>query len=305
MNYFKPSRIQATALPLIIGPNPRNLICQSQTGTGKTAAFALAMIHRVDPKISAPQALCVAPTRELARQTIGYINTICQYEGEICTGLAIPGYINKNGKPMESHIVVGTPGTVMDCLRRNIISAAHMKILVMDEADSLLDMQGLGDHAIRVKQRMPPDTQFLLFSATFSDKVLQYGNHFAPNAIKLTLERHELTMKGIKQIYMDCKDEEDKYRILVDLYHTMCVGSSIVFVKVCGPLKIPDHRSKGSFRSETMPTRLPNACKLMATWLPSCMLAWSRRLIVMRSLMASATESIRCNWYRILSARAY
>ncbi|KAA8911683.1 P-loop containing nucleoside triphosphate hydrolase protein [Sphaerosporella brunnea] len=230
MNYRKPSKVQATALPLIL--KGHNLLCQSQTGTGKTACYALAMIHMVDVKLNKPQALCIAPTRELARQIIGYINTLCRFDGEICTELAIPGQIDKKSRmPFEGHIVVGTPGTVVDCLNRKIIQTEHLKILIMDEADNLLEMQGLGDQASRVRSRMPKSIQVLLFSATFSENVVNYAATFAPGAIKLTLERHELTMKGIKQIYIDCKDEEDKYRVLVDLYHTMCVGSSIIFVK--------------------------------------------------------------------------
>ncbi|KAF8249225.1 DEAD-domain-containing protein [Wilcoxina mikolae CBS 423.85] len=230
MNYKKPSKIQATVLPLLLGDRPMNLICQSQTGTGKTAAFSIAMIHRVDPDILFPQALCIAPTRELARQIISYTNQIAQFMFDIETGLVIPGSVPKGGR-MNAHILVGTPGTVQDCLRRKTIDTTHLKILVMDEADFLLDQQGLGDQAIRVKKFIPDNAQVLLFSATFSDKILNYANIFCPNAAKLTLQRHELTMSGIKQIYMDCKDEEDKYRILVELYHTMTVASSIIFVK--------------------------------------------------------------------------
>jgi ATP-dependent RNA helicase DDX19/DBP5 len=89
---------------------------------------------------------------------------------EIETGLAIPGSVPKGGR-LNAHILVGTPGTVQDFLRRKVIDTTHLKILVMDEADFLLDQQGLGDQAIRVKRAMASDVQVLLFSATFSDKV--------------------------------------------------------------------------------------------------------------------------------------
>jgi ATP-dependent RNA helicase DDX19/DBP5 len=243
LDYKKPSRVQATALPVIMGPDRPNLICQSQTGTGKTACFALAMIHAVNTSLSAPQALVVAPTRELARQIITYINDICRFEDEIITDLAIPGCFDKK-RPFEGHIVVGTPGTVMDCLNRKLIDPTHIKILVMDEADNLLDMQGLGDHAIRVKRHMPADVQVLLFSATFTDTVLSFARNFAPSAYTITLSRHELTMKGIKQVYIDLNSEEQKYDILVELYHTMCVSSSIIFCKVCAPPQPSKRRSK-------------------------------------------------------------
>jgi superfamily II DNA/RNA helicase len=239
LGYKKPSRVQATALPLIMGPNRPSLLCQSQTGTGKTACFALAMIHRIDTSRDVPQALIVAPTRELARQIITYINRVCQREVDVVTALAVPGGFDKK-RPFDAHIIVGTPGTVVECLRRKLIDPTHIKMLVMDEADNLLDMQGLGDHAIRVKRYMPADIQVLLFSATFSDTVLTFADSFAPGAIRMTVPRHELTMNGIKQVYIDLNSEEEKYRILVELYHTMCVGSSIIFCKVCDPPQTVD-----------------------------------------------------------------
>lgn len=170
MNYKRPSKVQATVLPLILPPKTMNLICQSQTGTGKTAAFSIAMIMCVDPSISSTQALCLSPTRELARQIVGHTQQISQFIGEVETSLAVPGTLARHTS-IAAHIVVGTPGTVLDALRRGKINTAQIKLLVMDEADFLLDLQGLGDQAMRVKRVLPPNIQVLLFSATFTQKV--------------------------------------------------------------------------------------------------------------------------------------
>jgi len=102
---------------------------------------------------------------------------------------------------------------------------------VLDEADNMLDQQGLGEQCIRVKSTVPKTTQIVLFSATFPDQVVQYAAKFAPNANQITLKQEELTVEGIKQLYMDCDSEQDKYRILVELYHILTIGSSIIFVK--------------------------------------------------------------------------
>jgi len=131
---------------------PRNMIAQSQSGTGKTAAFAITILTRVDlPDSNTPQALVLAPSRELARQIQGVIQSI----GQFCEGLkveaAIPGAVSReNG--VRSNVVVGTPGTVMDTIRRRQFNVSKLKLLVIDEADNMLDQQGMGDQCARVKR---------------------------------------------------------------------------------------------------------------------------------------------------------
>lgn len=231
MNYHVPSKIQATVIPIVLRDPPENVICQSQTGTGKTAAYTIAMLQRVNTDLMAPQALCIVPTRELARQVVGYVNTVARFMTEIITELCIPSAVPR-GTKIVGHIVVGTPGTVMSALRYKMLDPTHLKIFVVDEADNILESQGVADQTTRSWRFLPKPIQTLMFSATWSPEVLNYAKSFCTNPNIITLERHELTMKGIRQIYMDCKDEEDKYRVLVMLYHVMTVASSIIFVKV-------------------------------------------------------------------------
>lgn len=230
MNFKKPSKIQERALPLLLANPPTNMIGQSQSGTGKTAAFVLTMLTRVDLTSPTVQALCLAPSRELARQIMDVVSTMGQFTS-VKTQFAIPAAVPR-GEKINAHIVVGTPGTVLDLIRRKQLPTQDLKVFVLDEADNMLDQQGLGEQCIRVRGLMPKTTQIVLFSATFPDAVVQYANKFAPNANQITLKHEELTVDGIKQLYMDCASEEDKYRVLVELYHILTiVGSSIIFVK--------------------------------------------------------------------------
>lgn len=150
MNFKKPSKIQEKALPLLLKNPPQNMIAQSQSGTGKTAAFVLTILTRIDVAIRSPQALCLAPSRELARQIEGVIKTIGQFVDGLVVQAAVPGVIER-GKNIEAHVVVGTPGTVMDLIRRKQFNVTKMKVLTLDEADNMLDQQGLGEQCARVK----------------------------------------------------------------------------------------------------------------------------------------------------------
>ncbi|KAI5820493.1 P-loop containing nucleoside triphosphate hydrolase protein [Pyronema omphalodes] len=229
MNFKKPSKIQERALPLLLSDPPTNMIGQSQSGTGKTAAFVLTMLTRVDINQPTVQALCLAPSRELARQIMTVVETMGQFT-KVKTAFAIPNGVAR-GQKIDAHIVVGTPGTVLDLIRRKQLPVDQLKVFVLDEADNMLDQQGLGEQCLRVKQTVPKTTQIVLFSATFPEQVVKYANDFAPNANQITLKQEELTVDGIKQLYMDCDSEEDKYTILVELYHILTVGSSVIFVK--------------------------------------------------------------------------
>ncbi|EEH47185.2 ATP-dependent RNA helicase DBP5 [Paracoccidioides brasiliensis Pb18] len=233
MSFRRPSKIQEKALPLLLNNPPANMIGQSQSGTGKTAAFVLNILSRLDlsPQMElVPQALVLAPSRELARQIVGVIQVMGSYVEKLKVATAVPMESNRNQK-MEAPVVVGTPGTVMDLIRKKLFNTQHLKVLVLDEADNMLDQQGLGDQCIRVKGLLPRTVQVVLFSATFPDHVVRYANKFAPNANQITLKHEELTVEGIKQLYLDCDSDEHKFDILVKFYGLLTIGSSIIFVK--------------------------------------------------------------------------
>lgn len=154
MNFRKPSKVQERALPLLMSNPPKNLVGQSQSGTGKTAAFVLNVLSRLDlsdEMRTQPQALILAPTRELARQIVGVIQMMGQFLDGLTIGTAVPADASARPSKMEAAVVVGTPGTVQDMIKKRVMNPSALKVLVLDEADNMLDQQGLGDQCIRAK----------------------------------------------------------------------------------------------------------------------------------------------------------
>jgi ATP-dependent RNA helicase DDX19/DBP5 len=144
------------------------MIGQSQSGTGKTAAFVLTMLSRIDftknktqvrvyshcyvtRRLATSQALCLAPSRELARQIMSVIVSMGKYTN-VQTEFAIKEHLPRDVSRITAHIVVGTPGTMTDLLRRRVIDPSEVKVFVCDEADNMLDQDGLGDQTLRVKK---------------------------------------------------------------------------------------------------------------------------------------------------------
>lgn len=148
MKFRKPSRIQEHAIPNIISDPPKHFIGQAQSGTGKTAAFALSMLSRADPKIKAPQALCCAPTRELARQIMEVIKKLGRFT-EFEYALIVKDIERKK---ITAQIVVGTPGKLLEVIKRRLLDLRGIKMFVLDEADVMLDRQGLADQSLRIKR---------------------------------------------------------------------------------------------------------------------------------------------------------
>ena len=132
-----------------------NMIGQSQSGTGKTAAFSLNILSRLDysteKALKTPQALVLAPTRELARQIIGVIQALGEFIPNLKVSTAIPADSGSRPTVIEGQVVVGTPGTTMDLIKKRILNPSQMKTLVLDEADSMLDLAGMGEQCMRLK----------------------------------------------------------------------------------------------------------------------------------------------------------
>lgn len=229
MKFNKPSKIQEKALPLLISNPPKNMIGQSQSGTGKTATFSLSMLTRVDEKENFTQCICLSPTRELARQTILVIETMSRFT-KVKSQLVVPDLINKR-ELVTAHIIVATPGILIDLIRKKIVNTSKVKVFVLDEADNMLDAQGLGDQCIRIKRTLSNNVQIILFLATFPEKVRKYAENFVPNFNSLKLKQEELNVSKIKQLYMECKDEKQKFDVLCELYGLLTIGSSIIFVE--------------------------------------------------------------------------
>ena len=230
MKFAKPSKVQEKALPLLLANPPQNMIAQSQSGTGKTAAFTLTMLSRVTPSpLPFPQALCLAPSRELAKQIFDVASQMAKFT-KIKIAEAVPETTPRKS-PLTAHVIIGTPGTVLELAKRGLLSLGQVKVLVFDEADVMLDKQTMGVQSLRVKKLCPSDSQILLFSATFSEAVEEFACKVAEPANRITLKREELSIDAIQQFWMQCSSHPDKLRVLSSIYGLLTVGSSIIFVQ--------------------------------------------------------------------------
>ncbi|KAK4332207.1 ATP-dependent RNA helicase DBP5 [Rhodotorula toruloides] len=234
MGFQKPSKIQEKALPLLLQNPPRNMIGQSQSGTGKTAAFALTMLSRIDMDLKVPQAICIAPSRELAMQILSVVQKMGQYTPVECFFAGKDSW--QRGMPkLTQQIVIGTPGTMIDMVTKGrVLDLKEVKVFVLDEADNMLETGSMADQSISLKNlitKMAKNPQIVLFSATFADIVRTFAERFAPGANEIRLKQEELSLDAIKQFFMDCDDEEHKYLVLVELYNLLTIGQSIIFVK--------------------------------------------------------------------------
>ncbi|MDU9376863.1 ATP-dependent RNA helicase DeaD [Methanocorpusculaceae archaeon Sp1] len=213
MGFEEPTPIQAMAIPQILEGN--DVTGQAQTGTGKTAAFGIPIIERLDPANKRVQALVLSPTRELAIQTAEEFSRLMKYK----QGLSVvPIY---GGQPIERQlkvlrgsvqVVIGTPGRVIDHLKRGTLNLGSVKMFVLDEADQMLDM-GFREDIEEIFHNTPEDRQTILFSATMPAPILDITRRFQrdPQFVKIT--RRELTVPQIEQTYIEIR-ERDKLEAL-------------------------------------------------------------------------------------------
>ena len=207
LEYLTMTPIQAASLPLALAGH--DLIAQAKTGSGKTAAFALPMLTNLNPRHFAVQAMVLCPTRELADQVTQEIRRLARGEDNIkiltlCGGTTLRP--QRDSLEHGAHIVVGTPGRIMDHLERGHLNLDALNTLVLDEADRMLDM-GFYDDIAFVAQQCPLGRQTMLFSATFPEGIEQLASRFLnqPQEVKL-LEQHEDSK--IRQRFYEIKHDE-------------------------------------------------------------------------------------------------
>uniref|UniRef100_A0A671THE1 RNA helicase n=1 Tax=Sparus aurata TaxID=8175 RepID=A0A671THE1_SPAAU len=230
MGFNRPSRIQENALPMMLAQPPQNLIAQSQSGTGKTAAFSLAMLSHVNTANKWTQCLCIVPTYELALQIGQVIEQMGKFCPDVKMAYAIRGNRMERGTKLQEQIVIGTPGTVLDwCTKYRHIDPKKISMFVLDEADVMIATQGHRDQSIRIHRMLTKDCQMLLFSATFEDSVWRFAEQVVPDPNIIRLKREEETLDTIKQFYVLCKEKEDKFTALCDLYGCLTIAQAMIF----------------------------------------------------------------------------
>ncbi|KAJ2716934.1 RNA helicase [Coemansia spiralis] len=227
-NFERPSAIQQRAIvPIVSG---RDVIAQAQSGTGKTGTLGISILQRIDTKLREAQALVVSPTRELATQTQGVIAALGDYMNVQCYACIGGTKMGDDMRKLEhgQHVVSGTPGRVYDMLKRRVLRAAHIKMLVLDEADQLLD-RGFKDQIYDIYRHLPPSTQVVLLSATLPHDVLELTQKFMTEPMRILVKRDELTLEGISQFFVNVDKEDWKFETLCDLYDSLTITQAVIF----------------------------------------------------------------------------
>ncbi len=221
--------IQAQAItPLLEG---KDVIGQAQTGTGKTAAFGVPMVERVDPTIHKVQGLVLVPTRELAVQDAENISLFAKYAKLRVLPVYGGASIGNQIRALESgvHIVVGTPGRIIDLIERRILNLASVKVVVLDEADRMLDMGFIEDIGY-ILSRTPSNRQTSLFSATIDRTVMNVCNRYMRNPVKVLVSKDEIALTQMKQYYM-VVNSQSKFEALCRILGENHIGRAIIFCR--------------------------------------------------------------------------
>lgn len=229
MGFEEPSPIQTAAIPLLL--EGKDLVGQAQTGTGKTAAFAIPILQRLEPEGGRPQALVLVPTRELALQVAEEFAKIGKYLR--ARELAVYG-----GSPIERQIkalrfgvsvVIGTPGRVMDHLDRGTLKLDQISTFVLDEADEMLDM-GFIEDMETIMSYLPTERQTVCFSATIPDPIFRLTKRYMNDPMRISIAPQELAAPTIEQAYFEIR-ERDRVDALTRIVDHEAISRAIIFCR--------------------------------------------------------------------------
>ena len=227
LGWMAPTPVQEQAIPILNAG--RDLLAQAQTGTGKTAAFAIPIIERMDAGLHSPQALVIVPTRELAVQVTREFGTLGRYRKT--HEVAIYGGVGYGAQEQALRrgvaIVVGTPGRLIDHIERGTLDVSKIRFVVLDEADRLLDM-GFAPEVRRLLRKLPADRQTALFSATLAGEVKDLAHSFTKNPQRIAIDPANMTVDTVEQVYIEVL-EEDKVKALEELLRRYELQQVLIF----------------------------------------------------------------------------
>ena len=227
LGYTRMTPVQAQGLPIVLAG--RDLIAQAKTGSGKTAAFGIGLLEQIKPGFFGTQALVLCPTRELADQVARELRRLAQAIPNIKLVSLIGGKPfgpQKGSLAHGAHIVVGTPGRVLDHLSRGTLKLSGLKTLVLDEADRMLDM-GFAEDMAAIIGQLPKQRQTLLFSATFPDAIVEMSRSIQRNPVRVTVESlHQADV--IEQLFYEVR-KQDRNDALLALFEHYQPHSALVF----------------------------------------------------------------------------
>ena len=229
LGYQTPTPVQISVIPLML--SGRDVVAQSKTGTGKTAAFALPMIQSLDPAQKGIQGLVIAPTRELAMQVSNAIFSYGQGKGvrvaAIFGGQAYTRQTRRLSQGVD--IVIGTPGRLLDLIRQKKLDISGVKTVILDEADEMLSM-GFIEDIEAILSETPSERQTALFSATIPNRIQQTAAAYMRDPETVRTKFKELTVNAIEQRYY-LTNSEDKLAVLTRLFETESINSALIFAR--------------------------------------------------------------------------
>ena len=227
--FEKPSSIQYKGIPKIV--EGKDLIAQSQSGTGKTGSFTIGVLNKIDTSIKKTQYIVIAPTHELANQIHDVFINLSNY-----MDVSIAKVIGKTNMQQsraelqkDPQIVIATPGRLLDMINRKYLFTDSIKTFVLDEADEILSA-GFMETIYNIIQTLPKTTQICLYSATIPSEILELTDQFMNNPEKILVNSDSLTLEGIQQFYIGLKQYKWKFDVLMDIYDTINVTQSIIYV---------------------------------------------------------------------------
>jgi superfamily II DNA/RNA helicase len=227
--FTKPSPIQSKAIMPM--KSRRDIIAQAQSGTGKTGAFVIGSLTQVDETIKKPQVLVLVHVRELAEQIAKVATNLGQYMNlNVLTAVG--------GNPVRDDIraldtgaqfIVGTPGRVYDLMSRNALNTSEIRVLVMDEADQMLEELFYKQVMCILERGFPEKTQVALFSATMAEPVIAVANKILQNPVRILIPSTEVRLEGIQQFYVKLDHEDHKFECICDLYKNLNITQAVIF----------------------------------------------------------------------------
>ena len=227
--FERPSPIQKKTIPEIM--KNKDIIAQSQSGTGKTGAFSIGILNDIDINSKNLQSIILSPTRELSKQIYDFIKEI----SKMMKGLKI--ILTIGGSSLEDdiknlgdnpHIIVACPGRINDMIRRKKINIQTVNKVVLDEADEMLSI-GFKDQVYDIFHNLNEDVQICLFSATVSEQLMQLSKKFMRDPTRILVKTDMLTLEGISQYYVYLNSDKEKYDTLKDLYSLISMSQSIIY----------------------------------------------------------------------------
>jgi len=227
--FERPSEIQKRGIIPI--KYRRDLLAQAQSGTGKTGTFTIGALSVLDPELKRVQVLVLAPVRELAQQIEAVAKSISNF-------MKISVYSATGGTPLREDIraiekgcqyLIGTPGRIFDLMNRGVLSSEHIRVLIMDEADQMLEDRFKEQVMCILQKGFPKETRIALFSATMSEDVIEVANNLLQNPERILVEAKEVPLDGIKQYYVDLENSEWKFEVLADLYQQLHISQALIY----------------------------------------------------------------------------